>query len=86
MKIERYNQTRIRYATDELADMMFIDARNLDEYVASLSGLREYHVNAAAELMAYADDPGMQKSNVKHYRKRAAMHDAFVSIIDGVKP
>ena len=50
-----------------------------------LTELREYHVKAAGELKAYADDSGMRESDVKHYRKRAAVHEAFVAVIDRVK-
>jgi hypothetical protein len=51
-----------------------------------LSELREYHVKASRELTAYADDSGMRESDVKHYRKRAAVHQAFVADIDGLNP
>ena len=50
-----------------------------------LTELREYHVKAAGELKAYADDSGMRESEVKHYRKRAAVHEVFVAVIDRVK-
>lgn len=49
-----------------------------------LSELREYHAKAARELKAYADDSGLRDSDVKHYLKRAAVHEEFVAVIDEV--
>ena len=50
----------------------------------SIETLREYHVEAARKLRAYADDPVLRGTDVKHYNKSAELHEAFVVDIDGL--
>lgn len=53
-----------------------------NDLMSRLKALREYHVDAACRLLAYADDADMRKSGSEHYRKRAAVHTDHVRTLD----
>lgn len=52
------------------------------ERMTRLQELRQYHVDAVERLKAYADDAGLRDGDVKHYTKRADIHQAHVETID----
>lgn len=49
-----------------------------------LQQVKDYHVEAAKKLIAYADDSGLRESDVKHYRKRAEAHLEMVDQLNAV--
>lgn len=63
--VERYNQTRIRYATDEVADMWFVNAQEFDRVTAERDALqlllneRDEHLHSLAQRR-YAEQQACQ--------------------------
>lgn len=54
------------------------------ELIERLEALRDFHLDAATRLRAYADDDGLRESDVKHYNKRADVYAAHAETVTEV--